>query len=213
MKIGLISDIHADLPALQKALDLLRAEGVDQILCAGDLVEKGKYGNQVVHLIQDLQIPCVPGNHDAMAPVNQRWIRKNMDLDHPQVQSILLSDETLASLKILPQHLRFGYEGKRILLVHGTLKSNQEYLWDKSPSATIHDHAQQADADIVIYGHTHSPTYLSAGKVRFINPGSITNDDTRSSYTCAMLTLPECHVDVFPLEYGIKLPQRAKIIP
>ncbi len=52
MKIGIISDIRSDAIALRKALDLLRAEGVDQIVCAGDLVNKGGDSEGVVRLIQ-----------------------------------------------------------------------------------------------------------------------------------------------------------------
>ena len=212
MKIGLISDIHANLPALETALALLDAEKVDQILCAGDLVEKGEQGNEVVQLIRDRNIPCVKGNHDAMAPINQRWIRNNMELDDPRVQKKLLSQESLDFLKTLPLQLRFEWEGYRILLVHGTPDSNREYLWEKSPRNKIFDQADRADADIIVYGHTHALTYFSTGKVKFINPGSVTKHDRRSSSTCAVLTLPICHVEGFSLETGVKSAQRARII-
>jgi len=64
MKLGLISDIHADYPSLVKALRIFKRVGVNKILCAGDLVEKGDNGNEVVALIHRLKIPCVLGNHD-----------------------------------------------------------------------------------------------------------------------------------------------------
>jgi predicted phosphodiesterase len=77
MKIGLIADIHADLEALELALMLMEQHGVQQILCAGDLVDKGKHGDAVVQRIRDLRIPCVLGNHDGLARVTQEWYRRS----------------------------------------------------------------------------------------------------------------------------------------
>ena len=52
MRIGLISDIHGDIDALNTALTLLKAQGAEKILCAGDLVEKGTEGDAVVRVIK-----------------------------------------------------------------------------------------------------------------------------------------------------------------
>lgn len=73
MRLGLISDVHADLTALEKALHLLDFYQVDQILCAGDLVEGGQEGDGVVRRIQERTIMCVQGNHDREAFADQAW--------------------------------------------------------------------------------------------------------------------------------------------
>src|SRR3954470_17828493 len=64
MKLGLISDIHADLDHLRRALILLRERGAETILCAGDLVDGESEGNAVVEFVRQQNIPCVQGNHD-----------------------------------------------------------------------------------------------------------------------------------------------------
>ena len=67
MKIGLISDIHAQLARLDCAIDILQSQGVDMILCAGDLVNRGHEGDTVVERIRAVKIPTVRGNHDVIA--------------------------------------------------------------------------------------------------------------------------------------------------
>lgn len=212
MKIGLISDIHADLSSLKKALTILDREQVDQIICAGDLVEDGKDGDAVVKLIRERKIPCVLGNHDEMAHSNQQWIIENLDESHPKRQHMLLTDETIDYVKNLPRQLRFEWEGSRILLVHGTPASNLEYLWAKSPRAKIREHGRNAKAHIILYGHTHQPAFFSLGFTKFINPGSVKKGEFLSSNTCAILTLPECKVDLYFLKTGLKLEQVAQIL-
>lgn len=204
MKIGLISDIHADYPSLIKALRIFKQANVNRILCAGDLVEKGEYGNQVVALINRLKIPCVLGNHDEMAIGNQQWIKENMDLSHPHIQNSLLISETLDYLDQLPRKLRFEWDGIRILLVHGSPKSNVEYLMPSTRVSQFAKHAKDARATIIIYGHTHTALHYVINDVHFINPGSVCKTDVRASNSCAILTLPDIHVTLYNLEDAIE---------
>ena len=51
MRLGVLSDLHANLPALEAALEALRAEGVDEVLVLGDLVGYGPHPRQVIHQI------------------------------------------------------------------------------------------------------------------------------------------------------------------
>ena len=109
MKVGLIADIHADLPELNTALELLEQYRVDLVVCAGDLVEKGVDGEAVVRFIRERQILCVQGNHDFDAIGNQHWLRENADPNNPVAKSRFLSDDTLEYLAALPFALEFKY--------------------------------------------------------------------------------------------------------
>ena len=66
MRIGLLSDVHANLFALRSAISRLRAEGVDAWVCAGDLVGYGPHPNECVETIAELGATCVVGNHELM---------------------------------------------------------------------------------------------------------------------------------------------------
>ncbi len=200
MKIGLISDIHGDFPSLVKALRVFQQVKVDKILCAGDLVEKGDRGDEVVALIHKLKIPCVMGNHDEMAPNNQQWLKDNMDITHPNTKKQLLQPETIDIIEQFPRKLRFEWHNLRILLVHGSPTSNVEYLMKTASIKRFAEHARNARADIIICGHTHNPMHYYVDDVHFINPGSVIKGV--SSHTCAILTLPEKQVTLYYLETG-----------
>ena len=153
MKLGLISDIHADLKSLRLALDILQGQNVEQSICAGDLVDKGIGGDAVVSLIRERGIPSVIGNHDWLANRNQDWLQRNYGESHP----MLLTDETLEYLTTLPDTLNFTWEGRRILLAHGTPWSRDEYVYPYSPQLVFTQVAQFCEAEAVILGHTHEP--------------------------------------------------------
>lgn len=205
MKIGLISDIHADLRALEAVLDLLREHGAKAIVCAGDLVERGFDGDAVVRLFQQRKIPSVGGNHDRDAVFNQMWMRQNMEIDRPEVQKRLLQTETLDYLRALPQTLRTTAQGVRLLVAHGTPARKDEYLFSRSPEARFKAIAAESRADVIVLGHTHEPMQTRVRGVWFFNPGSVYSGEERSSHTCALLTLPECHFEVLHIGTGQRL--------
>lgn len=202
LKLGIVSDIHADFQSLRMALDIFEREGVEKIVCAGDLTERGVEGDAVVRLIRERNIPCVQGNHDRDVPFNLDLLRKNMNVNHPDVKIRLLTDETLAYLHTLPDTYRFAEEWMRILVAHGTPTSKDEYLFSNSPAMKYRIIMDEADADVIILGHTHSPMQVKCRGVRFYNPGSVAKDEERSSHTCAVLTLPECEYQVFKIATG-----------
>jgi len=208
MKIGLISDVHGDFPSLIKALRFFKAEGVNKIVCAGDLVEKGEQGDEVVSMINGLQIPCVLGNHDEMAPGNQQWLKDNMDTAHPQVKKQILKPETLDIIEQFPRKLRYDWEGLRILLCHGSPSSNVEYLQPTASYERFAEHARQARADIIIHGHTHRPLHYRVDGVHFVNPGATCEGEFISSNTCAILTVPQKTVTLYYISTG-----ESKILP
>lgn len=202
MKIGLISDIHADSISLVKTLRIFKRVGVHKILCAGDLVEKGDEGDQVVALIHQLNIPCVLGNHDEMAPGNQKWIKDNLDMSKQRSKNMLLNTDTLDFLDQLPRKLRFQWEGIRILLVHGSPTNNVEYLMPTTRASQFAYHAAESRADVIIYGHTHVALHYVVNVVHFINPGSVCKTDIRASNSCAILHLPDIQLTVYHLKDG-----------
>lgn len=208
MNIGLISDIHADLPALKLALDLLQGQGVDHILCAGDLVDKGLDGDAVVSLLRERQIPCVLGNHDEKAENTVYWIKQQYGSSHARI----LTDDTLAFLSKLPLTQRFEWAEKSLLLAHGRPWSNDEYLYAFSDKDTLRAVVRYAKTEIVILGHTHEPMQVKVGSAWILNPGSVCSYDAGGSHTCAMLSLPDCTFRVFDLKTGNRVqPEYAEI--
>jgi predicted phosphodiesterase len=178
MKVGLISDIHSDLDGLQKALGLLDSHGVEQIICAGDMVEKGQSGDGVITLIRERGIPCVKGNHEYIAVHKQGEMHKRGSAEGLRHQP--LSDETIAFIESVPDKRLFDWAGKRLLMAHGTPWSDFVFLYPTSRRATFERVA------------------LVDG-VWIFNPGSVSAAGSRS---CAVLTLPECAFEVLHTDTG-----------
>src|SRR5262245_46905137 len=118
MRLGLISDIHADLEALTRALDLLAERGADKVVCLGDLVEKGTDGDRVVALLQQQLVVCVRGNHDDNAV---RRFHEEGDGS--------LDAESIDFLASLPAERRYAWEGLRVILAHAAPAGIDDYVF------------------------------------------------------------------------------------
>ena len=212
MKLGVISDIHANAQNLKRAILLLREKGAAEILCAGDLVDGVTEGNAAAELVRQQQFPCVQGNHDrAMVRATSaqyREFRKQWDEAelgfHPwQLSSDGLTDETIRFLGELPLSRPLEREGKRILLTHASPWDQVTYVFANGRQDYFERIAAEADADAVILGHTHVPMAVNVQQVWVFNPGSVDgNRYAPYNATCALLTLPEMRFEVYDIGTG-----------
>ena len=76
-------------------------------------------------------------------------------------------------MRELPFDLRFELGGKRVLLVHGSPRKVNEYLFEDKPAKTFERIAAGADCDVMVFGHTHKPWIHEYGGVLFVNCGSV----------------------------------------
>src|ERR687894_2492957 len=63
-RVAVITDIHANLPALRAALARIDELGIEDVYCGGDLVGYGPHPNEVGALIAERAIPTIYGNYD-----------------------------------------------------------------------------------------------------------------------------------------------------
>lgn len=211
MNIGLIADIHSDKSSLDCALDLLRHQlGVDTIICAGDLAEKGPDGDAVIRHFQAEAIPCVRGNHDYAVVENQAWLRANGDPASPALRARLIADESLSFLETLPKTLRFEWEAHSVFMAHGAPWNTSLYIFPTSRPKRFVDAIRYTAADFVVLGHTHQPMeiHVDTGEVRghVLNPGSVCGPLSSGSHTCGVLSLPKGDFTVYDLKTGQAVP-------
>lgn len=164
-KIGIISDLHADLGALTAALDRMRQLGCERIVCAGDVVDGDVFPDEVIAMLAEEGIPTIRGNHD-------RWA-----LDHAQGRGpsqmygsgFELSAASISFLSGLPTSYRFEIDGIRVVTWHASPGSDMEPIAEGSEAAAL----ASAGADVLLVGHTHEPraTWTTAGLVA--NPGAL----------------------------------------
>jgi diadenosine tetraphosphatase ApaH/serine/threonine PP2A family protein phosphatase len=197
VRYGIFADIHANEPALDAVLAALEGDGVDRLLCLGDLVGYGADARACVDKVRGLGIPVIAGNHDwAVAG------RLGLEYFNPHARDAVLwtreqlteEDLTwLAGLETLQIHASFT-------LAHGTVHDPDafEYL------TTGYDAYRSFSAmttDVGFVGHSHVPvafffdgtavTYsveadIEVGGRRVIaNPGSVgqpRDEDPRAAY-------------------------------
>lgn len=180
-RVAVLTDIHANLPALQAALDEIERLGVDAVYCGGDLVGYGPHPNEVCAVIRDRAIPTIYGNYDyaigrdledcgcAYVNPHDREIGQ-LSVDWTLAHTSLISK---SFMRELPFDLRFELAGKRVRLVHGSPRKVNEYLFEDKPARTFERIAAGADCDVLVFGHTHKPWIREYGGVLFVNCGSV----------------------------------------
>ena len=199
-RVAVITDIHANLPALGAALQAIDAIGVDGLYCGGDLVGYGPHPNEVCRLIERHAIPTIYGNYDYAIGRELEDCGCAYVTQHDRDLGQLSVDWTLAHtdqhskdfMRGLPFDLRFELGRQRVRLVHGSPRKVNEYLFEDKPARTFERIAVSADCDVLVFGHTHKPWIHTYGGVLFINCGSIgkpKDGDPRAAF--ALLELDE----------------------
>ena len=210
MKYAIISDIHSNLEALQKALTIIDGKEVDEIICLGDVVGYGSNPNECVELVRSRCAAIVLGNHDAAAlnpslahdfnPIAQRAITWT---------SNTLTDENKIFLSSLPMIVRKD----EILFVHSS--PNMPEAWDY---IIDYDDAESAlrkfDEKICFIGHTHVPGIFShRGRAKsitrdekyLINVGSIGQPrDGNPKLAFGIFDSTQWEYELFRSEYDIQ---------
>ena len=128
MKLGLISDIHGDPVALELAWSHLTVMGADRIVCAGDLVGYGPFPDRVVSFMRERQVSSVRGNHD-------RWALERGPGGRDEFGGGTPSRETLDYLRELPSDLLVAHQTTIGVVVHGSPRSDMEFVTRAKPSA------------------------------------------------------------------------------
>ena len=165
--IALFSDVHGNLPALETVLADIRNRNINQLYCLGDLIDFAPWHNEVIRTIRDLGIPCLMGNHDERIAFNLAitpLLKHNPTEAAARNAAIEYSKQSIAPdckeyLSQLPEQLRLtiSQSGKEIdiLLVHGSIRSNNEYIYEEHDIDDIRKMLDDSQADMVVMGHTH----------------------------------------------------------
>jgi putative phosphoesterase len=159
LKIGIISDLHCNHAGLLRALSILG--DVDELVCLGDSIWEYRFSNEVVGTLKDRGAHVILGNHEEgfLSPQGERarrpgWIDRSL----------------LRWLADRPRRLELEIEGKKLLAVHSTpWEPRGTYVY---PHSALLERFGDADADFVLYGHTHHQLVRRVAKVLVINPGS-----------------------------------------
>ena len=228
MRYALISDIHANLPAMQAVLaDIERRSEVAATYHLGDLVGYAPWPNETVALLQERGIGGIAGNYDSTVATDYKHCGCKYEDARQEELSHLSYDwtrhqcspETKGLLGELPFRLDIrpngGHApGPTIVIVHGTPTLNTVY-WtaDRSDSFCLKMAriAGVRPGDVLAFGHTHKPWHRELDGIHFVNTGSVgrpKDGDWRAGYV--LLEADEHHIGVefIRVEYDIDAAMR-----
>ncbi len=210
MKIALFSDIHANFPALEACFKSIEQKQPDAIYCLGDLVGYNIWPNEVINEIRKRGIPTIAGNYDQGIGLASDECgcayktdgEKDMGKISISFTNSIVKPEEQKYLRTLPAHITVTFQLNKdklnLLLVHGSPRKINEYLFEDRDEKSLLRIMEQANADIMCFGHTHKPYHriLStepAGQIHYrhaINIGSVGKPKDGNPQGCyVMLTI------------------------
>lgn len=169
MRIALFADVHANLPALKACLQSIELQQPDAIFCLGDLVGYNIWPNEVIREIRDRRIPTIMGNYDQGIGLGssdcgcayKTATEKEMGAISVAYTNQAIGEEERHYLRSLPAHIRLefrsGGELFTLLLVHGSPRRINEYLYEDRDDHSLRSIMEKANAHIMCFGHTHKP--------------------------------------------------------
>jgi putative phosphoesterase len=173
LKLGIVSDIHCNAAGLQRAIELMG--DIDELICLGDSIWEYRFSNEVAALLKEREAHTILGNHEEgfLGPLGER-ARARPGIDR----------ELLDWLAARPHRIELERGGKRLLLVHSTpWEPRGAYIHPGDPQLA---RFAEADADVVLYGHTHRQVVKRFGRVLVVNPGS--TGDARDHHNGRLLS-------------------------
>jgi predicted phosphodiesterase len=224
MRIALISDIHANLPALQAVLEHINDRGdTDATYHLGDLVGYAPWPNETVSLLKGVRVEGIAGNYDSTVATDYKHCGCKYEDERQEELSHLsyewtrthCSRETKQFLGRLPFRidLRTGgghQAGPTVILVHGTPTLNTLYWTEDRPDSFCLKMAEMAGArkgDVICFGHTHKPWHREVEGLHFVNTGSVgrpKDGDWRAGYVVLEVGGEAPAVEFVRVEYDLE---------
>lgn len=174
MRLGVLSDLHANLPALEAALEVLRAEGVDEVLVLGDLVGYGPHPRQVIHKVWKEGLAAIAGAWDLRVaypfpePLPEGVGKATLEWTRAQ-----LGEKELAYLRSLRLSHRRAYGERRLVAFHGMPgdpEARPDLLGEAKAFLAL---LERYGAEVLLLGGRHLPLARRVGAGLVADPGSV----------------------------------------
>ncbi|WP_432670318.1 metallophosphoesterase family protein [Flavobacterium sp. SM2513] len=218
IQIAIISDIHANLIALDAVLEDIQNRSINQTYCLGDLVDFAPWGNEVIEKMKNKGIPCLLGNHDEriafdipIVPLphhdQKETANRIIAINHSKAA---ITTENKKWLAALPYNLELTYKinevTKKILLVHAGILNNDTYIHESDLKNDTAKELKNKGIDALIMGHTHLSYIQNNSDVLFVNSGSVgRSKESNRKATYCMLTITEREItaEIIKINYDI----------
>lgn len=215
-QITIFGDIHANLPALEAVFTDMAARQLDNLYCLGDLVGYGTFPNEVIDAIRERDIPTITGNYDQGVGQDSDdcgCAYRTPEAQALGVRSIAWSNahttaENKTYLRQLVDKIPLQLGDLKVLLVHGSPRKVNEYLYEDRPEASLERLLDLVEADVLVCGHTHLPYHRVLGSGRHvINAGSVgkpKDGDPRAGYVVLAVDGRDLTVQFIRVPYDVE---------
>ncbi|WP_129114120.1 metallophosphoesterase family protein [Halegenticoccus tardaugens] len=196
MRLGVLSDVHANRVALEAVLRDMPP--VDGLVCAGDVVGYNPWPAECVVALRERAVPTVMGNHDRAVAGGTSFGFNSMAGAGVEYARAELSADAVEWLASLPDD-RVVADG-RVKLVHGHPADPDRYTYPEQFGPDL-----LGDEDVLVLGHTHVQAVRRFDEGVVMNPGSVgqpRDGDPRAAY--AVLDLDAMTVEKRRVEYDVK---------
>jgi putative phosphoesterase len=213
MKVALIGDVHANLPALEAVLAHAHGQGAKAIWNSGDSVGYGAYPEEVVQQLRGIDALSTIGSYDQKVlrfkKRRERWRRKKRLEEYVALEWAYaqLSKKSRKYLRFLSAEMRMTVKGHRVLLTHGCPGPRRKGISPKEPEESLVQLGQEAEADLIVCGLSHKPFARQLEAAWFINPGSVglpVDGDPRASYALLRIEAKEIEVTHHRVDYDVE---------
>ena len=174
MRLGVISDVHANLPALEAALGFLEEARVDRVVCLGDLVGYGPHPNEVVARLREAGVACTLGGAEIRV-----LFPTPTGLKSPENEAAMawtrdqLSPEARSFLGALPPAIKFMTPYGKARGFHGRPDDPEAKFPLYDPEPELDRHLARTLATVVLTGGHHVPFFRQVGRRFVLDPGSV----------------------------------------
>lgn len=178
MKLGILSDIHGNINALEAVLRVARFAGIGKLILAGDLIGYYYHVKEVLAALSEWEWLSCRGNHEDYFKL---WLegseedRQTLKAKYGHAYEIAASalrDDQIDLLLQLKHPVACTVQSLKFLIAHGSPWSIREYLYPDKLS-NFSKQLKDFDCDFLVLGHTHYQMVSELDHLTIINPGSV----------------------------------------
>lgn len=213
MLIAFISDIHGNLPALKAVVADAKAQGVNKIICAGDVTGNGPFPNEVCSYLEENNIPTISGNYDCKVLDVIKHGKSAASTLQKKKKELLIwtAKHTRKSVQHFLESLPTSIQeempgGRKLLVVHGSPISNDDDIYPSITAMGLKAKLGDVHPDILVCGHTHIPFVKRLASLLIVNCGSAgqpVDGDIRPSYAIVSVDEATVHCHIVRFDYDV----------
>jgi predicted phosphodiesterase len=220
MKLAILSDVHANYPALLEVTQHLEAWKPDQVIVAGDLVNRGPRPAECLRFVQQKQRDAgwltLLGNHEeyVMRHHNSTEPRSGpaFEIKRGSYWTYLKLDSDISALQAMPFSLSLrAPDDSEIRLTHASMLGTREGVYRRSTDPELREKIGAPPPPLFCVGHTHVPLTRRVDDTLVVNAGSAGmpfDGDTRASYAQVTWRHGAWEAEIIRLEYDRQQAER-----